>query len=166
MVAGKQAFDAATDASDEEGLREELGRTYVPATLMPGESPDALTDNTELLDSGILDFLALVSLILRLARTRGLPQGSRGDRLRKPRIRRCARWIRRTQAGTAYSRRFMKPNYIKEKTIEMSTVATSKPRTLGFWEYLAYDNLRWLIAGVGSNSKYGAVFDVGVPRSR
>lgn len=48
----------STDAEIKDTLRE-----YIIAEFLPGESPDAINDDTELLTSGVLDSIGTVRLV-------------------------------------------------------------------------------------------------------
>lgn len=47
-------------------------RGYVAEALLPGEGPEAVGPDVNLLDSGILDSVALVSMILHLEQRYGI----------------------------------------------------------------------------------------------
>jgi acyl carrier protein len=53
------------------GVQDEI-RAYIAEALLPGEGPDAVGDDTELIESGILDSLALVKMILHLEQRYGV----------------------------------------------------------------------------------------------
>lgn len=52
-------------------IHEEI-RAYVLEALLPGEDASNLQDDDDLLDTGILDSVALVSMILHLEQTYGI----------------------------------------------------------------------------------------------
>lgn len=75
-------------------LEQEL-LTYILKEHLPGEAPDSLKPDDDLIGSGILDSLAMINLATHLE----THYGSRGDEPRQFRLSERAREIRRRQTG-------------------------------------------------------------------